>query len=69
MVLDRYSFYPITEEAQAKIQKLREAFSVLETVVTAECPGGRLLSIAFTDLESAAMFAIKSIAHAEESRK
>lgn len=68
-VSERFSSFPITEEAQGKIQKLREAFTAVETAVGANCPAGRLLSIALTDLESAAMFAIKSIAHDVGSRK
>jgi len=68
-ILEKYSFFPITEEAQGKIQALRVAFSEIESVVLSVAPDSRLRSVALTDLESAAMFAIKSIAHAPANRK
>lgn len=67
-MLDKYSFYPIKPEAQEKIVMLRDAFSRCEEIVLANTKPSRLLSIALTDLESAAMFAIKSIAHDPENR-
>lgn len=67
-MIEKYSFYPIKPEAQEKITVLREAFSACEETVLANTKPSRLLSIALTDLESAAMFAIKSIAHDPENR-
>lgn len=58
-----YESQPVTEEEQAQIQKLREAFSALGNIIEELSPNGRGKSIAITHLETAAMWAIKAITH------
>lgn len=44
-----------------KITKLREAFSAISDLIEAECPKSRETSVALTNLETTAMWAIKAV--------
>jgi hypothetical protein len=52
-----------TGEAQDRIKAIRIAFSELADKIEANCPGSREKAVAMTHLETAAMWAIKSITH------
>lgn len=44
-----------------KINALREGFSTLKTLIEKTCPPSRQLSVAITELETSAMWAIKAV--------
>ena len=52
-----------------KINSLREAFSHVESVIDRTCPNSRQKSVAITDLETTAMWAIKAVVFNDPSRK
>jgi hypothetical protein len=47
----------------ADIQKLREAFSALDEVIRHVCPDSRERNVALTELETSAMWAVKSVVY------
>ena len=58
--------YQLPKEAQrVSIENLRTSFKYTHAVLLNNCPAGRELSLALTNLEQAAMWANKSITHAE----
>jgi len=62
MPIDRpYAYHKPSPAGFEKIQALRAAFSDVERVIRAQCPESRQRSVAITELETAAMWAIKSI--------
>lgn len=52
-------------EALDKIQAIRKAFSDAMDAVLANAPAGRERSVAVTQLETAAMWAVKAVTHSE----
>ena len=56
-----YAYHKPSQESIPKIAKLREAFSALQDLIDETCPQSRERSIACTELETAAMWAIKAV--------
>ena len=44
-----------------KINAVREGYSTLKAILEAQCPPSRHLSVAMTELETSAMWAIKAV--------
>ena len=44
-----------------RIQRVREAVNLAARIIEEECPAGRRKSLALTELETAGMWAVKSI--------
>lgn len=60
-MLKTFAYHKPSTEGLEKITKLREAFSAVAALMDEVCPQSRERSIAFTELETSAMWAIKSI--------
>ena len=56
-----FSYHIPTEKSKFGIQALREAYSALERVIELVALPSRERSIALTNLETSAMFAIKAV--------
>lgn len=56
-----YAYHKPSEVGLKKITALREAFSTLHTLILDLAPDSREKSVALTNLETAAMWGIKSI--------
>jgi len=61
-----YDSFRVTDEGVEKIMQLREGFSTLHDLIEACAPSSRERSVALTHLETAAMFANKAIAVANQ---
>ena len=61
MITKTFAFHNPSKESHDKINGLRSAFSEIGAVLVQTCPPSRELSLAQTDLEQAAMWAIKSV--------
>lgn len=60
-MLKTFAYHKPSQEGLDKITQLREAFSKLHTTISELCPQSRERSIACTDLEQSAMWAIKAV--------
>jgi hypothetical protein len=60
-MLKSFAFHKPSPAAVEKIASLRQAFSYLAEYIEALAPASRERSIAVTNLETSAMFAIKAI--------
>ncbi len=60
-MLKTFAHHAPSPEAASRIRAVREAFSQVLTVIEASAPLSRERSIAVTNLETAAMWAIKAI--------
>jgi hypothetical protein len=56
-----YQYHKPSKEGLDKVAKLREAFSVLDDIVQELAPTCRERSLAITNIEQAAMWAIKAV--------
>lgn len=56
-----YAYHKPSADGLAKIQHLRSVFSMVHDIVLNTAPNSRERSIALTNLEEAAMWAIKSV--------
>ena len=56
-----YAYHKPSEDGLARITALRNAFSMLHDQIEAIVPHSRERSIALTELETAAMWAIKAV--------
>ena len=56
-----YAYHKPSESGIGKIAKLRKAFSDLHDAIEELCPNSRERSVALTNLETTAMWAIKSV--------
>lgn len=56
-----FAYHKPSADALAKITKIRELFSELDSTLRCFVPSGRERAKALTDIESAAMWAIKSV--------
>jgi hypothetical protein len=56
-----YAYHKPSENGLAKITSLREAFSILHSAIELNAPASREKSVALTNLETAAMWAIKAV--------
>lgn len=62
MPIDKpYAYHQPSTDGLAKITRLREAFSFVEREIDACCPTSRQKSIAITNNEQTAMWAIKAV--------
>lgn len=62
MPIDKpYAYHKPSDEGHARIKKLREAFSMVERAIDECCPQSRQKSIAITNNEQTAMWAIKAV--------
>lgn len=62
MPIDKpYAYHQPSKDGMTRITALREAFSDVERVIQANCPDSRQRAVAITQLETAAMWAIKSV--------
>ena len=62
-MLKVFASHKPTPEGAAKIQALREAYTVLHTAITENAPPSRERSVAITELETSAMWATKAVVH------
>jgi hypothetical protein len=56
-----FAYHKPSEDGMARITDLRAAFSVVKASIEANCPESRQRSVAITELETAAMWAIKAV--------
>lgn len=62
MSIDKpYAYHKPSELGLDKITRLREVFSEVERVIREVCPESRHKSVAITQLETTAMWAIKAV--------
>lgn len=62
MPIDKpYAYHKPSDDGLDKINKLREQFSETEALLRHLCPPSRHLSVAITELETTAMWAIKAV--------
>jgi hypothetical protein len=60
-MLKTFAYHKPSPEGLAKIKALRESFSNLCTIIGEVCPDSREKSVALTNLETTAMWAVKSV--------
>jgi hypothetical protein len=58
-----FAYHKPTVESLSKITNLRVAYSNLKAIIEATCPPSRERAVALTELETSAMWAIKSVVH------
>lgn len=56
-----FAYHKPSSTGLEKITKLREAFSALHNLIMVEAPPSRERAVALTNLETTAMWAIKSV--------
>lgn len=62
MPIDKpYAYHKPSDDGMDRINQLREAFSNLERLIVSTCPDSRHKSVAITNLETTAMWAIKAV--------
>ena len=61
MVGKSYQYHKPSADGLDKVAKLREAFSTVDDIVQELAPSSRERSLAITNLEQAAMWAIKAV--------
>jgi hypothetical protein len=61
MIEKKFAFHTPSEAGKEKANQIREAFTVLHNVIQEVAPNSREKSVALTDLESAAMWAVKAV--------
>ena len=61
MIKKTYNYHMRSEEGLAMITQLREAFSKLNELIESICPNSRERAVTITNIETAAMWAIKSV--------
>lgn len=61
-VVQAFTYHPVTGDQDLRYAMLRDKFQQLAFLLLEQTPGGRAQSLAFTNLEQAAMWANKSIA-------
>lgn len=61
MIEKKFAFHTPSESGKAKVQQLRQAFTDLDKLVSELAPQSRERSVAATELENAAMWAIKAV--------
>jgi len=60
-MMKRYAHHKPSENGLTKIGELRQAFSDLHETIETLAPDSRERSVAFTQLEAAAMWSIKAV--------
>lgn len=62
MPIDKpFAYHKPSDDGLARITELREGFSALSAAIERVCPPSRHRSVALTELETAAMWAIKAV--------
>lgn len=61
MIDKPFAYHKPSEDGFARITSIREAYSTLKAVLESQCPPSRHLSVALTELETSAMWAIKAV--------
>ncbi len=62
MPIDKpFAYHKPSPDGLERINALREGFSTLKTQIESTCPASRERSVAITELETAAMWAIKAV--------
>ncbi len=62
MPIDKpYAYHKPSSDGLDKINALREAYSSVQQCIEANCPISRQKSVAITELETSAMWAIKAV--------
>ena len=61
MILKTFAYHKPSPEGLAAIAKLRSAFSEVANAIDSICPPSRERSVAITELETAAMWAVKAV--------
>jgi hypothetical protein len=56
-----FTYHKPSAEGQNKINELRSAFSYVKSIIEFNCPESRQRAVAITELETAAMWAIKAV--------
>jgi hypothetical protein len=56
-----FAYHKPSPKGMEKITALRAAFSMVKAVVEENCPESRQRSVAITELETSAMWAIKAV--------
>ena len=60
-MLKTFAYHKPGAGGLVRITELREAFSALSTLIETTCPPSREKSVAMTNLETTAMWAIKAV--------
>lgn len=60
-MLKTFAYHKPSEDGLAKINRLREMFSEVSNTINELCPNSRERSVALTELETTAMWAIKAV--------
>ena len=62
MPIDKpFAYHKPSDDGMIRITAIREAFSVVKKTIEDNCPPSRQLSVALTELETSAMWAIKAV--------
>lgn len=62
MPIDKpFAYHKPSDEGLKKITDLREAYSIVLATIESSCPASRQKSVAITELETSAMWAIKAV--------
>jgi hypothetical protein len=61
MIDKPFAYHKPSSDGLVRITALREAFSVVKAAIENTCPDSRHRSVAITELETAAMWAIKAV--------
>ena len=62
MPIDKpFAYHKPSDDGLSKINSLREKFSELQNLINETCPDSRHKSVAITNLETTAMWAIKAV--------
>ena len=62
MPIDKpFAYHKPSDEGLNRINDLREAFSDVKKMIESHCPSSRERSVALTELETTAMWAIKAV--------
>jgi|ERR1044071_561421 len=56
-----FAYHKPSPDGLTKVNALREAFSAVKAAIETHCPESRQRSVALTELETAAMWAIKAV--------
>lgn len=61
MIDKPFAYHKPSDDGMTRITAVREGYSALKAVLEAHCPPSRHLSVALTELETSAMWAIKAV--------
>ena len=61
MIDKPFAYHKPSEDGLTRINQLREAFSETKRLIEEICPKSRQQAVAITELETAAMWAIKAV--------